>query len=105
MAGLSSLASDAKSLIGSEVTGLKFRGETLALRLGSRGTPDVLLIPAPWTFSSCLLAASSDSLDPDSESAAMLIGLDGARLTAVESCERSVDFVFDSIRISVFATK
>lgn len=55
-------------------------------------------IPAPWTFTSCLLSVSSEAEIAPSD----LIGLGGASLSEIEFDTNRLDLVFGSIRISVF---
>ena len=65
-----------------------------------------IAIPAPWTFTSCLLSVSSDELEAagaGKQSASNLIGLEGAVLTGIESDPGRLDLVFDSITISLHA--
>jgi len=65
---------------------------------------DVLLVPAPWQFSSCLLALSSAQIDATNagpESITDLVGLCGASLTSLESDQNHLDLIFGSIRISI----
>lgn len=59
-------------------------------------------IPAPWTFTSCLLSVSSAKSDEAEIAPSDLIGLEGASLSEIEYDTNWLDLVFGSIRISVF---
>lgn len=88
---------------------------SLHLELEKDRTSFDLAIPAPWTFSSCLLSVSSAPA-PDAENKGApgdggdsapiastdLIGLEGATLSGIESGTGRLELVFESIRISVF---
>lgn len=78
----------------------------LVLRDSVRHWNGEIIIPAPWTFTSCLLALSSDQLESsqnDPIPAADLFGLEGASLSTIERGHDRIDLVFDSIRLSVSA--
>ncbi|MFT5470202.1 MAG: hypothetical protein ACI8UO_005327 [Verrucomicrobiales bacterium] len=74
-------------LIDAEVMSVRMRSGQRALLLEFAGDEKVQ-IPVPWMFTSCLLAvASTELVDSEREhddNVAELIGLAGARLTAVE---------------------
>lgn len=79
----------------------------LDLRDSDRRWRCELAIPAPWTFTSCLLALSSDQIDSNQDGprpATDLLGLEGASLSTIERGIDRIDLVFDSIRISVSAS-
>ena len=83
--------------VGREVVGVDVRkvDHALVLRLSP---PDCeLVIPAPWTFTSCLLAISSAD---DALSGSALVGLHGATLTGVEQDSSHLDLQFGSITVS-----
>lgn len=101
-------------LIGCEVIKvrlLRHRG-SLILELARRASlapPVRLEIPPYWIFTSCMMTFSSLEIFSGMENGAddemieipELIGLEGARLTDLESDHEHFDLVFNSIRISV----
>ena len=94
--------SDLQDLIGAEVAAVDARATDSALLLAF-GTGVELVIPPPWQYSSCLLALASAEFNQDSENRenlSSLVGLCGAKLTAVEADKNDLDLVLDSIRIS-----
>jgi len=97
---------DLSQLCGEEVIAVEFQDEDRSLKLTLR-CGDSLIVPAPWQFSSCLLALSSaqfESKNTAPESVADLVGLCSAHLTSVESDGNHLDLIFGSIRISVTDT-
>ncbi len=94
--------SQPNDLIGAEVVAVDSRQTDSALLL-SFGTGVGLVVPPPWQYSSCLLAISSQEFNQDRENhenLSSLVGLCGAKLTAVETDKNHLDLVLDSIRIS-----
>ena len=97
-----------RHLIGAEVAGVGWRstGRVLVIELQPPDSAvETLLISLPWVFASCLMSIASSEITTEGKDATDtlqdLIGLDGARLTGIESDQESLDLIFDSIRISV----
>ncbi len=99
-------------LLGATVktTSLRIQNKSLTLTFESG---EKITLPPAWQFASCLLATSSEepvdfsqpdkSDQPSVEMDSTLIGLQGAKLTAIESDNSHLDLVFGSIRISLTA--
>ena len=74
-------------------------------------TGQTIALPPPWQFSSCLLAISSGEFidtpeaiyqnQPFIEMGSVLLGLEGAALSHIESDKNHLDLVFNSIRLSL----
>lgn len=70
---------------------------------------DTLIFPSPWHYVSCLTTVSSEEFSCKQSSgnqdpidmSSICIGLEGAKLTEVESDSAHLDLLFDSIRISL----
>lgn len=84
--------------IGCEVVGVRVRPKDSGLILHLSPAFRELVIPPPWTFTSCLMAITSGAEALSGES---LIGFHGATLTAVEQDTLHLDLVFGSIRVSI----
>ncbi len=94
---------DLSQLMAAEVVSVDLRDSDGALTLAFSSNCSIV-VPAPWQYSSCLLALSSaefDSTNHDPENISELVGLCGASLTAIESDADHFDLILGSIRISV----
>ena len=94
---------DLTDLIGGEVISTELRASDAALVLTFRSSA-IVIVPAHWQYSSCLLSVSStefESPNNDPQNVSELVGLCGATLTAIESDEHHFDIVLGSISISV----
>jgi hypothetical protein len=97
-----------RDLIDAEVVGVGWRstGRVLVIELQPPASAvETLLISLPWVFASCLMSVASSEITTEEKDATEtlpdLIGLDGARLTGIESDPDHLDLIFDSIRLSV----
>lgn len=96
---------DLRDLTGAEVVSVDLHPTDSTLSLAF-DTGAALVVPPPWQYSSCLLAASSAEFDQGNEkreTLSSLIGLCGATLTAVEVDNHHLDLILGSIRISITA--
>lgn len=93
-----------KKLIGFRVEKIE-HSESGSLILTLSEASEVLKIPAPWTFNSCLAGISSNALNGHSDISADLIGLEGAGFTGFQSAGNHVDLEFGSITISSMNSK
>ncbi|MCB1231388.1 MAG: hypothetical protein KDN19_14035 [Verrucomicrobiae bacterium] len=79
----------------------------LLLRRRETGWKGELLIPPSWTFTSCLLAFSSDDIELEETGwtpATELIGFEAAMLSEIDRGENQLDLVFQSIRLGIAAS-